>query len=99
MLIIFARGICAHGSIEQAFGHLLMTNTESQTVVKRVLIGEAHDLNNIVYALLLIAHRIRNNLFHGNKRLESLHTQTELFHVVNRLLADYIEDSHPVRDR
>jgi hypothetical protein len=87
------------GSIEHAFSRLLMTNTESQIVVRRVLIGEAQDLNNIVYALLLIAHRIRNNLFHGNKSVESLHTQTELFHVVNHLLSDFIEDIHPLRDR
>ena len=53
------------------------------------------NLNNIVYALLLIAHRIRNNLFHGNKGIESLHTQTDLFRVVNRLLATFLEDIQP----
>ena len=85
------------GSIEDTFDRILMTNTESQNVVRQALIGEAQDLNNIVYALLLIAHRIRNNLFHGNKRVETLHTQTELFHVINRLLSDYIEDIQPLR--
>jgi hypothetical protein len=87
------------GSIERAFSGLLMTHAESQIVVRRVLLGEAQDLNNIVYALLLIAHRIRNNLFHGNKTIESLHTQTELFQIVNHLLSDYIEDIQPLRDR
>ncbi|MDQ1593276.1 MAG: hypothetical protein QOG71_3903 [Pyrinomonadaceae bacterium] len=80
------------GTIEHAFDGLLMTNRQSQVAVRRALNDEAHDLNNTVYALLLIAHRIRNNLFHGNKSIQSLHTQTELFHVVNHLLADYIED-------
>jgi hypothetical protein len=32
-----------------------MTNLESQVAVRRALLGEAQDLNNIVYALLLVA--------------------------------------------
>jgi hypothetical protein len=83
------------GDIEHAFERLLMTNMESQVAVRRALMGEAQDMNNIVFALLLIAHRIRNNLFHGNKGVETLHTQTELFQVVNRLLATFIEDIQP----
>jgi len=83
------------GDIEDVFERLLMTHTESQVAVRRALLGEAHDLNNIVFALLLIAHRIRNNLFHGNKGVETLHTQTKLFQVVNRLLATFIEDIQP----
>lgn len=83
------------GNIEDAFERLLMTNSECQAAVRRALVGEALDLNNIVFALLLIAHRIRNNLFHGNKGVETLHTQTELFRVVNRLLATFVEDIRP----
>jgi hypothetical protein len=83
------------GTLEEMFDRLLMDHQNSQIVVRRVLDGETQDLNNIVYALLLIAHRIRNNLFHGNKGIESLHTQTELFRVVNRLLSDFIEDVDP----
>lgn len=69
-----------------------IANNNHRQTVERTLAGELQDLNNIVYALLLIAHRVRNNLFHGNKDIESLDTQTELFHIVNNLLADYIED-------
>ena len=83
------------GDIEEVFERLLMTNMESQVAVRRALVGEAQDLNNIVFALLLIAHRIRNNLFHGNKGVETLHTQTKLFQVINRLLATFIEDIQP----
>lgn len=68
---------------------------DAKAVVKGVLLNEMHDLNNIVYALLLIAHRVRNNLFHGNKQIETLHSQTELFCVVNRLLATFLEDFRP----
>jgi hypothetical protein len=74
------------------FDRLLLTHGESQTAVRRALSGQALDLNNIVYALLLIAHRIRNNLFHGNKDVQSLPQQTELFTSVNALLTTYLED-------
>lgn len=45
-----------------------------------------------VFALLLVAYRIRNNLFHGEKRLYTLFSQDKLFRVVNNLLTDYIDD-------
>ena len=80
------------GDIEEVFERLLMTDMESQVAVRRALVAEAQDLNNIVFQPLLIAHRIRNNLFHGNKGVETLHTQTKLFQVINRLLATFIED-------
>ncbi|MBA2734508.1 MAG: hypothetical protein H0U54_16730 [Acidobacteria bacterium] len=60
------------GTIEQAFDGLLMTNRQSQVVVRRALNDEARDLNNIVYALLLIAHRIRNNLLSLSGRVKTL---------------------------
>ena len=85
------------GTIDDVFDRLLMTHSESQIVVRRVLNDETKDLNNIVYALLLIAHRISNNLFHGNKSVSSLHQQTDIFQVVNRLITDYIEDIAPDR--
>lgn len=90
-----------NNSIEGAFRRLLMNDRNSQELVRRALSGEAHDLNNIVSALLLIAHRIRNNLFHGNKDVETLPRQTELFVVVNSLLATYLEDIEnlPHRER
>ena len=82
----------ADNSIETVFSQLLMTDGRSQEVVRRALLGESNDTNNIVYALLLIAHRIRNNLFHGNKAIESLPRQTDLFTVINSLLSVYLED-------
>jgi hypothetical protein len=83
------------GTIDEAFNRLLMTDRNSQTIVHRVLNGDDNDSNNVVYALLLIAHRIRNNLFHGNKNVTGLHRQVELFQVVNHLLSDYVEDISP----
>ena len=92
----YFRGRYLHdGDIDHVFAVLFMDHAGSKTVVRGVLLGEMHDLNNVVYALLLIAHRIRNNLFHGNKGIETLHTQTDLFRVVNRLLATFLEDIQP----
>lgn len=79
-------------TIDCFFDHLLLTEPRAQEVVRRALLSESQDLNNHVYALLLIAHRIRNNLFHGNKDVESLPRQIDLFNTVNALLATYLDD-------
>ena len=80
-----------HGpGLEPYFAALKLTNERAKYVVGGVLNGSLNDPNNVVYALLLIAHRIRNNLFHGEKDVVMLHTQAELFQVVNSLLATYL---------
>ncbi|MGA2787377.1 MAG: hypothetical protein ABSF60_07605 [Verrucomicrobiota bacterium] len=74
------------------FDSLLLTDEDAQKVVQQALAANADNLNNTIYALLLIAHRIRNNLFHGNKDVSSLPQQTELFTTINALLTTYLED-------
>ena len=64
-------------------------------LVKDVLEGRSTDVNNVVYALLIIAYRIRNNLFHGEKDVYTLNTQLDLFKVINALLAKYLDVGHP----
>jgi hypothetical protein len=61
-------------------------------LVENTLKQENRDLKDIVFSLLLITYRIRNNTFHGNKGLLELPTQSALFNVVNNLLADYLEN-------
>lgn len=86
-------------NLELVFDALLMTDARAKEVVRRTLLDEAQDLNNHVYALLLIAHRIRNNLFHGNKEVESLPRQIDLFSEVNALLSTYLEDIENLPER
>lgn len=86
-------------NLEWVFDALLMTAPRAKEVVRRALLDEVHDLNNHVYALLLIAHRIRNNLFHGNKEVESLPRQIDLFNEVNALLSTYWEDIEHLPER
>lgn len=70
--------------------NLRLTNPKARKLVDGLLSGSLSDTNNLVHALLLIAHRIRNNLFHGEKEVALLHTQVDLFRTVNSLLATYL---------
>ena len=69
---------------------LRMRDASAKQLVKRVLASELNDPNNVVSALLLIAHRIRNNLFHGEKEVAHLNSQVDLFRCLNSLLATYL---------
>jgi len=77
-------------SIEQYLNALKMKSQNARYLVGGVLSGALTDPNNAIHALLLIAHRIRNNLFHGEKDVAMLHTQSHLFRAVNSLLATYL---------
>lgn len=61
--------------------------------VRRVLNGELTDGANIIYALMYVAYRVRNNLFHGEKDVRTLHLQDDLFRTVNSYLAIYLEQT------
>lgn len=77
-------------SIDRYLDALKMDNKNARHLVRGVLAGDLADSNNAVHALLLIAHRIRNNLFHGEKEVATLHSQADLFRAVNSLLATYL---------
>jgi len=81
---------------DQYLNALKLTNQKARKLVQSALAGHLRDVNNVVYALLLIAHRIRNNLFHGEKDVAYLHSQRDLFHTVNSLLATYLEQTRSV---
>lgn len=80
------------GSLEEMFNRLQMTHLPSREVVTQAFSDPNPGVQVIVHALLLIAQRIRNNLFHGNKNIESLPDQTELFRKTNEFLATYLDD-------
>jgi len=77
---------------DSVFTRLELRNQEGEQAIRDALLENSHDLNNLVYALLLIAWRVRNNLFHGNKGLKALPRQLDLFHTINHLLATYLDD-------
>ena len=83
-------------TIERYLNALKMSNQRARHLVEGVLSTTLSDPNNAIYALLLIAHRIRNNLFHGEKEVALLHSQAELFRVTNSLIATYLETTKDV---
>lgn len=84
---------------DELFDRLLLTDKASQKVVEQALTANSDSLANTVYALLLIAHRVRNNLFHGNKDVSSLPQQADLFTTINALLTTYLEDIQNLSSR
>lgn len=66
---------------------------EDIKLVKTVFEGNYTDINNVVYALLFIAYRVRNNLFHREKAVDTLHLQKDLFETVNAYLSKYMSDT------
>ncbi len=93
----FRKRYLSNGNISDVFDGLFVSDAQhvEKAMVWGVLLDEKRDLEEIVYALLLIANRIRNNLFHGNKSIDKLPGQTELFRVVNQLLATFLLDIKP----
>ena len=54
--------------------------------VERVLQRNETDLKKIVFALVLIIYRYRNNFFHGEKDLRFLEGQKDNFDVANKMI-------------
>lgn len=100
-LAFFRKRYVEDGNIEELPGRLLSsrgsTSREQAHIVllEDVLKGESTDVHNVVFSLLFIAYRIRNNLFHGEKNVFTLNTQVELFKAVNALLGRYLQVVHP----
>lgn len=46
--------------------------------------------SKIVILMCFICYRLRNNLFHGNKKFDELHQQNELFNLFNNFLSEIL---------
>jgi hypothetical protein len=62
-----------------------------EQLLKEVLLGTKTNANDVVFALLSIAWRLRNNLFHGIKFVWELKEQNDNFGVINQLLATFLK--------
>ncbi|MDP3777543.1 MAG: hypothetical protein CTY35_04835 [Methylotenera sp.] len=60
--------------------------------VLNCLTMENPSCEEMIEALLKIAFRLRNNLFHGEKQIEKLYEQNENFKQINLLLMNLIEN-------
>ena len=84
----FVNRYFANGQESDHFPHLNLRREADRQFVESVL-SHPSDFQEkeVLRAMLMIVHRYRNNLFHGEKRVYSLHSQVENFLVANRLLA------------
>lgn len=58
--------------------------------VESVLKRTEHNPVNIIEAILIIIYRLRNNIFHGEKELHTIHLQHDNFNCANRFLAEIL---------
>lgn len=75
----------------EKFARLRFHENDRKHIVEDVLKGKLIDPTSIVFALLAVVYRLRNNLFHGTKNLFELPDQDENFAVANRLLATVLD--------
>jgi hypothetical protein len=70
---------------DRFFG-LHFRNNDRRIVVEEVLLGQRKSLSDKAFALMLIVYRLRNNLFHGIKTLETLNDQIDNLNTASRCL-------------
>lgn len=73
------------------FAHLRLGKGDCPELVARVLRDETNDLSEIMTALLIVAYRFRNNLFHGEKWLYKMHDQFRNFAYANKVLMKAVD--------
>ena len=89
-LLYFKNRYIASGETNNQF-ETLRLHRDYVELVKDVLLGKRNTSKDTILALLLIIYRYRNNMFHGEKAIQSLPTQDENFSVSNQVLMKFIE--------
>ncbi|MDA2918474.1 hypothetical protein MYX76_03085 [Desulfobacterota bacterium AH_259_B03_O07] len=79
------------GKVNDRFESLNFRRPDKKEFVKDALEGDINKPYEIIKALLIIVYRLRSNLFHGKKRVETLNTQIENFKIANKLLSKVIK--------
>ena len=83
-------------NVNRVFAGLRFGNQDDRRLVASVLTGRQQGVSEVAKALLLIVHRLRNNLFHGEKWADPLEPQLNNFQHANRLMMLAI-DTHEGR--
>lgn len=88
----FYRKRYLHGQVtNERFDELRFRNGDRKEFVKSVLEGRVFEIDDKVLALLIIAYRIRNNLFHGLKSVGNWDNQAKNISEASRILSIIIE--------
>lgn len=79
---------------------LQFRRNDCREMVENALKSAHNDASTMIYVLLIIIYRLRNNLFHGLKSVSSLNNQTDNLNVAAQALAATIElHGHPALTR
>ena len=87
----------ADGAFTYRFDHLHVERSGNPQVVRNVLSGQDSAPGSIASAMLIIAYRYRNNLFHGEKWAYQLQEQEQNFSHANGMLMRAIEMNRQVQ--
>ena len=83
------------GAFNERFEHLLWRKNDLRPLVEAVLSGKDDDIEHVVLALLMIAYRLRNNLFHGVKWAYGIQGQQPNFEHASDVLMRILELQAP----
>jgi len=76
------------------FDRLNFRPNDKRNLVEEVLSGTRHELSDRALALMIIAYRLRNNLFHGLKTIKTLNNQVHNLNTASRCLGALLAASH-----
>lgn len=79
------------GTPTEHFERFEFRSSKEKGFIEKILKGRQTNLEDSVSALLIIAYRFRNNLFHGNKWKFELRDQFDNFKILNSILISALE--------
>jgi hypothetical protein len=97
-LLYFQKRYLRNGKTNDRFDKLRISS-DYREHVESVLKKEETEKSSIVLVLLIIIYRLRNNLFHGEKPILTLHDQNINFNVANRFLAKVLDLHKNIRQK
>ncbi len=94
IFIYFKNRYTKNNQTTELFNHLLWRPEENHIKTKTIrTLCDTSRLNkkNQIKAILSIIFRLRNNLFHGEKNIDSIYKQRRTFELVNSFMLDLLE--------
>jgi hypothetical protein len=90
-LTYFRNRYFADGQFTHHYPYLNLRPSDQPALVDRVLRGETNDITELVCVVLIIVHRYRNNLVHGEKWEYHMQGQLDNFTHANAVLMKAID--------
>lgn len=86
----FKNRYTSNGTTNDLYDSLSFRANDNKQLVTAVLLGQENGTNEIILALSIIIYRLRNNLFHGLKQIETINEQRRNFEVANKVLKEIL---------